>query len=128
MRLLVTSPLNLLHTEIEVAIRLSGFRPRVLVVTEEFSRSHMLLRLSESKLWETIIEVPLCESDFGPCARDVRLFEMLNQSDAVLVVVSSGKMPPDGTPYLGEPGVKISALLNLAKKAHLEIKVIDNNP
>jgi len=125
MKLLVTGPLGLSTQQIAIAIVESKFVPKILVVTEEFAKAPLLLPIFEGGSWERIISIPLSERDFGPCAREVRLFEMVNQSEAVLILAPRVKMPPDGVPYSGEPGIKLNALLNLAKKSQLEIKIIE---
>ena len=120
MRLLVTGPLGISHRDVINAINASGFKPTTLVMTEEFSKAHLMMAMDEGKTWESIISIPLSEADFGPCAVQVRHLEMVNQSDALLVIeahIDEAYMPC-------EPTLLVPSVINLAKKSYLDVVIL----
>jgi len=124
MRLLITAPLTLDPTQIVEGIKTSGFNPEELVATEEFCRAyHKILTCDHPDFIKAkCLSVSLDSADFGDMAIKIRHIELIEKSEAVLVIT---RKSPDNCPLESEPNIRLNAIASLASKNHMPLKVIE---
>lgn len=117
MRLLVTAPLTLNPGVLSAQIK--GISPAAesLLMTQELwhAYSSEILPLVPT---DHVKVFPLEARDFGDCALPVRQFEMIEQSEALLIIRS--KSAP-----ITEPHVHIRGLAELAHRNEMLVNIID---